>query len=376
MKERVLTTSNRTGINVGIDWDREYENVQKYINQGLSFAAIGKLYGVHRKTVQGVVSRRAPGGSFRSIKRDPLHMRLQVENYDWPEKVGWREHFDAFQKALDLCERSDPFVEHFTIRVDTDKPIGIVSASDLHLGGGFTDHQAIRDTFEYILRTDGLYVALTGDTIEGFIAGVKPAETIEQQISPVKQQLWAAESLVEELVEADKLLWLGWGDHDAKWFEQTIGINIVREMFKHDVPYLMGRAIIRLAVGSEEYFILANHAERGRSRNTATAAGRQAYESFFPADVVISGHTHKPEFRRFDHYAELRAAGLNLGGKSWIVQNGTFKTGPDPYTIRTWNRGVLGVPTMVFQPGCHDVDVFDTPKKAMQFIKGGEVDGE
>lgn len=375
MPERVSTTSNRAGHNLGINWDREYTNVKKYREQGLSYAAIGKLYGVHKKTIQGVVSRRTRGGSFKAIRPDPLHKRLNFENYEWPEQVGWREHFDAFQKALDLCEREDPFVEHFTISIDADRPIAIVSASDLHLGGGFTDHAAIRRTFEYILDTDGLYVALTGDTIEGFIPGVKPAETIEQQISTVKQQLWAAESLVQELVESNKLLWLGWGDHDAKWFEQTIGINIVREMFKHDVPYLMGRAVVRLAIGSQEYFVLANHAERGRSRNTATAAGRQAYESFFPADIVISGHTHKPEFRRFEHYTELREAGLNLGGKSWIVQNGTFKTGPDPYTIRTWNRGVLGVPTMVFQPDCHDVDVFDTPEKAMQFIRGGEVNG-
>ena len=356
-------------VKKGINWNGEIENVKRYKREGLSWRAIGRLYGVDHKTIQGVVSSRDVSGTYKTTRALPIEFR----DYTWPEQVGWRETFDSWGKVLDLCERQDPFVEHFEIKFNTDKPVALVSASDLHLGGGFTDHEAIRATFEYILNTDGLYVALTGDTIEGFIPGVKPAETIEQQIAPVKQQLWAAESLVRELIANDKLWWLGWGEHDAKWFEQTIGINIVREMFKHEVPYLMGRAVIKLGIGSQEYFVLANHAERGRSGNSATAAGRKAYESFFPADVVISGHTHKPEFRRFEHYQELRAAGLNLGGKSWIVQNGTFKTGPDPYTIRTWNRGVLGVPTMVFQPDIHDVDVFDTPEKAMQFIRGGEL---
>ena len=155
----------------GIDWDREIDNVRQYREQGLSWRAIGKIYGVSHKTVQGVVSRRDILGTFRTTRAAPIEFR----DYTWPEQVGWRETFDSWGKVLDLCERQDPFVEHFEIKFSTDKPIALVSASDLHLGGGFTDHEAIKATFEYILNTDGLYVALTGDTIEGFIPGVKPA---------------------------------------------------------------------------------------------------------------------------------------------------------------------------------------------------------
>jgi hypothetical protein len=352
----------------GINWDNVLPEVLGDIDAGLSLTTIAKKLGVHRKTLSAAIARRMDGPVKKAKKYE-----ARFPEYKWPEHVDWREYFGSWEEILDQHKRADPFVEHFTIDfTKVDRPIAVVSASDLHLGGGFTDHAAIKTTIEYILDTDDLYLALTGDTIEGFIPGVKPAETVEQQVSSVKSQLSAMESMVDELCAAEKLLWLGWGDHDAKWFEQTIGLNVVKQMHHNKVPYLQGRAVIRLLVGGEEYFVLANHAERSKSKWSASHAGRVAYESFFPADVVISGHTHKPEFRRFEHYQELRSAGLNLGGKSWIVQNGTFKTGPDPYTIRTWNRGVLGVPTIVFQPNEHDVDVFDTPEKAMQFIRGGE----
>ena len=82
------------------------------------------------------------------------------------------------------------------------------------------------------------------------------------------------------------------------------------------------------------------------------------------------GHTHKPAFMMDWHYEMLREAGLNIGGKHWLVQNGTYKTGPDVYSIRGWSKGVIGVPTLVFSPDQHDVDCFETPLKAVNYMKG------
>jgi hypothetical protein len=95
---------------------------------------------------------------------------------------------------------------------------------------------------------------------------------------------------------------------------------------------------------------------------------RRAYERFFPADVVIAGHKHKPAFQMFTHYDGLREMGIPIGGRGYLVANGTFKTGPDPYTIRSWERGVLGVPTLVFSPDGHDVTCFDSPAKAAKWL--------
>jgi hypothetical protein len=292
---------------------------------------------------------------------------------DWevPENVDWREWFAGWDQILELHKRSDPYQQFLTIDYSqATKPIAMASASDLHLGGGFTDHPAIRDTMELVLATDNLFIGLAGDTIEGFIPGVKPAETVEQQVAPVKAQLKALEALTDELLDHDKLWYMSWGDHDAKWFEQTVGVNLVKMMVQHKVPYFVGRATIRLLVGEQEYWLLVNHSERFNSQWNPIHPQRRAYERFFPADVCIAGHKHKPAFSRFVHYEELRRAGFNLGGPSFLVANGTFKTGPDPYTIRGWDRGVIGVPTLAFAPDEHDITIFDSPVKATRWLKG------
>lgn len=294
---------------------------------------------------------------------------------DWeiPQDVDWREWFDSFETVLDLHKRIDPSQEILTVDLaHHDAPVCLVMASDLHLGGGFTDHREIRKTMELILETPGMYVALIGDVMEGFIPGEKSAETVEQMAAGLKAQLAAMRSLVDELCKREKILCLTWGDHDAKWFEKLVGLNIVKASFHDRVPYFQGRGLIRLKVGSEEYFVQVNHAFRGNSQYNPNHAQRKANIKFFPADVTASGHTHKPAFQMMHHYEQLREVGVNIGGKSWLVQCGTWKTGPDPYTIRAWNRGIIGCPTAVFQPDMHDVDMFEDPAKAIAFRRGFE----
>ena len=345
-----------------INWGVEYDRIAGLRDTGASTREIAEYYGVSTRTIQRGLKEKGPGSDSA----------VQLPDYQWPERLDWREWFGEWEKILEMHKKQDPYAQQFTIDLgERDRPFALASASDLHLGGGFTSHSALREHMEYIIETPDLHLGITGDSIEGFLPGVKPAETIEQQPSNIKSQLWALESLVDELVEADTLRWMTWGDHDGIWFEKTIGVGLVKEMVKSKVPYFVGRGLIRLKINDQEYFLLVNHAERSRSQWSNTHGARKAYEAVFPADVVITGHTHKPEFRMFTHYQELRDAGINLGGKAWLVQNGTFKDGPDPYTIRSWTRGVIGVPTIVFAHDRHDVDVFQTPRKAMQYIEGG-----
>ncbi len=334
-------------------------------NPHLSSTETGRALGRSSKAIKHARNRHKAPFNARAIAPPPV----EFPDHLIPEKINWREYLDVWEKQLDLMKRADPTQETLTIDMRRHKqPIAIVAASDLHLGGGFTQHEAIRETIEFILATPNMFIGLTGDSIEGFIPGVKPSETVEQQPSSVKAQLLAAESLVDELTEANKLLWWSWGDHDAKWFEQTIGINVVKRALQAKVPYFVGRGLATLKLNDQEYYLLINHSERFRSQWNLTHPSRRAYEQFFPADVVMVGHTHKPAWQVFWHYEMLRAAGHNLGGKSVLVQTGTFKTGPDPYTIRSWTRGVLGVPTMIFSPNDHDVDIFENPQKAATYL--------
>lgn len=335
------------------------------------------------ESVRKAVSRHAEEGpdTGQGVSPGPLThyremLRERFPDIKLPEDVHWREWLDSFSTIQDLHKRTDPTQEFLTIDFSgVDRPIAIASASDLHMGGGYTSHRAIVETIDFILKTDDLYLGITGDAIEGFIPGEKSAETVEQQAGSLKAQLAALQSLVHELSSAGKLLWLSWGDHDAKWFEKLVGVNFVKQQVHDKAPYFQGRGLITLELGEQTYYICVNHAERFNSQWNRNHPQRRQYERFFPADINISGHKHKPAFQMNFHYEMLREAGLNLGGKHWLIANGTYKTGPDPYTIRGWTKGIIGVPTIVFHADEHDTDVFEDPEKADHFIQGMKKSG-
>lgn len=291
---------------------------------------------------------------------------------DWklPESPSWREWLDAFDAMLELHKRADNIVSKLTIDIPTKSPIAVASASDLHMGGGFTNHKAIRKTLDFILETPNLYVGIAGDSIEGFIPGVKGAASSDQMAGSIGAQLHAMDSLVDELTAAGKLLYWTWGDHDAKWFEDRVGLNVVKRLLDRKVPYFAGRGLVRLKVGLQDYLLHVNHGEKWQSQLNETYPQRKMYDYVIPADVTISGHLHKPAYHVAHRYDSLRELGYNVGGKTIFVQNGTFKTGPDPYSTRWWTKGIMGVPTLVFGAMERDLDVFDSPYKAVQYMRG------
>lgn len=340
----------------------------------LTWEEIGDQFGVSREQVRKAV--------YRHTRRKDEQVKADLDTVegiarphfpDWekPERVPWRDWFASWGRTNELHKAIDPSQELLTVDLSTtDKPVAVAFAADLHMGGGYTDHDAIRQTVDYILETEGLYLCLVGDGIEGFIPGMKPAETSEQMPASLKAQLSAYRSLVEELADARKLLFMTWGDHDAKWFENAIGVNSVKREMHDRVPYFNGRGLVKLKLGEQTYWVQANHSERFNSQWNLNHPQRRQYERFFPANVNVSGHKHKPAFQCFHHYSALQHADEGLGGKTWLIATGTFKTGPDPYTIRSWSRGIMGVPTCVFHPDTHDVDCFEGPEKAMAFVRG------
>jgi len=340
--------------------------------KGLSWAEISAALST---SIESARTRyRTVLGRHRSSKLappDPNHVTPDFPEWNKPERPNWREWLDLFERVNQMYVRSNAIVEYLTIDLSKlTTPMVLASASDLHMGSGFTNHRELRRTLEYILETPGLYVGVCGDSIEGFIPGTHGAATSEQMAGSVSAQLFAMESLVDEFTANGKLLYWTWGDHDAKWFEDRVGSNVVAMLLDRKVPYFSGRGLIKLLVGGQTYYLHINHAERYKSLLNATHPQRRMYELVFPADVSISGHLHKPAYHVEHFYDMAREFGLDFGGKAIFVQNGTFKTGPDAYTIRSWTRGIVGVPSLVFRPDYHEKDVFDSPWKAVQYVGG------
>lgn len=340
--------------------EQELQSISRRREEGESWVDIGETYGLTGNAVNCAWRRRPK-------KKSPVP---EFEDWQEVEDVDWREILDLASADQDLCKRIDPRQEHLTISLDTDQPVALAFSADLHTGGGFSNHRAIKETLELILDTPNMYMSANGDMIEGFIPGEKSAETVEQMSLNMRQQFAANRSMVAEFVERRKLLYFMWSDHPDRWFEKLVGVNIMKLLTDRVVPYFNQAATVNLKVGDESYLLYVNHALKGHSMYNPTHSQGRAYREQVPADVIVSGHTHKPAIQWEYRYERLRELGYNLGGKVTYVQCGTFKTGPDPYTCRFWSRGIIGVPTLVFWPGEHRTHAFDNPEDAAIYLRG------
>jgi hypothetical protein len=293
------------------------------------------------------------------------------EDYDWPQDVGWREWCELADQINQAEKKTDPINEKLTVNLsDVDRPIAIAFAGDIHLGGGFTDHVGLIETMDYIFATPNLYVSLCGDIFEGFLPSFRSAQAREQMPLSVKSQINAYKSLLNELNGAGKLIAVSYGDHDACWFEMNIGFSPAKHAIHDVVPYFDGRAIITVKLGDQEYYIVQNHRERFNSQWNRVQPSRRQYDQVFPGDVCVTGHRHSPSGQWDYLYPEAREAGLNIGGQVWFLVTGTWKSGPDTYSIRSWRRGIQGVPTAVLQPDRHEVFCAPSPSQAMAYVRG------
>jgi hypothetical protein len=343
--------------------DEEVEQVVAWRGEGLTYREIGERFDTTPKAIERLWYNR--GASV--IAQQPVF----VEGYQWPEKVDWREWCDLWSHINEAEKRSDPINEGVTINLKKlDRPIAIAFAGDLHMGGGFTSHDAIKSTVEFILDTPDLYVSFCGDLFEGFLPKFRSAEAREQMPGSVKSQIQAYRSLLFELNRAGKLIAVSYGDHDAIWFETTIGFNPAKHAIHDRVPYFPGRGIIRLKLGKQEYFIVQNHRERNSSQWNKVHPSRRQFDKFFPGDVMVTGHTHSPSYQMDYQLQQAREAGLGVGGRVWYVVCGTYKDGPDIYSIRGWQRGVIGVPTVIFQPDRHETLCLPSPACAVKYMRG------
>lgn len=340
------------------------QELHEYKRQGLSHREIADLYGVTRNTIKKAWRR------YRDADTLPPRPEF-IENYRWPEDVGWREWCDHAERANQLEKRSDPVNQSLTINLrKTDRPVAICFAGDIHLGGGYTDHNLVRDSMEYLLETDDVYVSLCGDIFEGFLPSFRSAHAPAQMALSVKSQVNAYKSLLLELVAADKLIACSYGDHDAHWMESMLGYNPAKGAIHDSVPYFPGRGVIKLELGAETYYIVQNHREKNSSQWNRVHPSRRQYDKWFPGDVMVTAHTHSPAYMMDVQHPEARAAGLGMGGVVWYITTGTFKTGPDTYTIRGWRRGIFGTPTVLFWPDTHTTLCLPTPELAMAVVRG------
>ena len=100
-----------------------------------------------------------------------------------------------------------------------------------------------------------------------------------------------------------------------------------------------------------------------------TFGAKKLYASKFPADIICSGHFHQPAVSIDRHYEDARKLGFDFGGKRIMVSLGTYLTN-DSHSKRYWSAGCIGAPTVLFWPGEHRTEIFDSAESALIYREG------
>lgn len=122
------------------------------------------------------------------------------------------------------------------------------------------------------------------------------------------------------------------------------------------MPYYDGQVYLNFVVGDQTYRVAAAHEFKGHSQWNPSHPQAKALRFEYPnADVVVMGDKHFPSIQQFPAYLREYRAGNRPSPMVTLLQAGTAKTGPDPYTIRNWAAGYLGWPILVFDADQHRV---------------------
>lgn len=269
------------------------------------------------------------------------------------------EFFEQAPKLIQMAQKRDPIVTHDTFTIDTDRPIGIIFVSCMHLGSRYTTYPEFRRVYEEALETENLYWGSLGDDIEGFLSTFPDVKAIQDQLIDPKNQVACLEALLTPMAETGRLLFGAGSQHGGKWQNRRTGRSDIKDLYVDlHVPYFDGVGYIKFIIGKQTYFIAVAHELPGTSQWNPNQSHAKASKFRFPnAGVVVAGDKHSPAFQWMSAYPDEYEMGNRASPNVLLIQAGTMKTGPDPYTIHSFPKGQLGWPIVVLSPLEHRIEV-------------------
>jgi len=305
--------------------------------------------------------RRSAQGCRNRWKRE----RLQPRKEQTPEavpieltdpSVDWDEWITHLIKRQEMVEEADPIFTYGRTRIDTDKPIIYQAVGDIHMGSRYVEYKEFRATVHRMLDTPRVYWGMHGEDVEGFNTSFKDASGVLNQLVQPKIQRALDQRLLTMLHEKGRLLY-GCAGTPGHGVIKIIGQDLVQDLYQGlHVWYFVGKAIFVLEVGEQQYVFMVGHRLPGTSIYNPNHAQIRALLYDCPvADFIVSGHTHAYGYQEYMHHELAYRAGVMPTNRTHLVNVGTAKTGPDPYTMSNWRQGVMEYPMFSLHPTRHEI---------------------
>src|SRR5690606_23364969 len=316
----------------------------------MSWAALAERYGTTRESVRNAVRR------WRQEKGEvPEFPDLRL-----PPGDSWgTDLLDALIEYQQRLDELDTGQDEATVAVNTDRPFGIVFTGDWHMGSRSTDHRLMREDFELIRQTDGLYACPMGDYGDFFLRDGTPRAQ-DAQLPDAEVQAELAQRPLARYFEG-KLVAVILGNHDW-WLRRAAGNNLcMRVAQQQAVPFLRHGGSVTLRTPGAEYRLAVRHDFPGRSRINTTNNQRRLFEAVGGADVVVLAHLH---------FADLQQQSRGRHERTIWLRSGTYKTLYDDHAARYgFPSGDPSMPMVVFWPDRKHMVPFASFRDGIDYLR-------
>jgi hypothetical protein len=330
---------------------------------GLRYAQITNM----RKQLQCGPMMLAPGSRVVAEYREPdgpLVATVLAPNITEDEST---EEFLARYRKRAAKSVAVARVQHYaTVKIASDKPVGIVVQGDQHIDGTGTDLDFLEHTAKYVGRTDGLYTIDIGDLLQNNIVHR------DKDVRAVADQLRFGDIYIEWF----RGKWLGSisGNH-TDWTKSVAGFDHVAAFAKrhrfHFVPdeLLWKVQIVNPHNADEvtaEWLIATRHQFRRHSNmNPEHACYRWMEERVTKwgvvPDVLAIAHNHTAcvGVRNFDNR------------DVWAVRPGSAQVESAYARAKGFQDFRPTMPTIVLPPTRDErIVCFSDPDQAVRFMRG------
>ena len=280
-----------------------------------------------------------------------LDMNLKDRDYT----NVWSSILD-FQGVLD--EKSIEQKE-VSIRIKSDKWVGVAFVGDLHIGNMATDYKTMLEHRDLIAKTKDLYVILNGDYCDNYIPTSHVAGMFEALFPPAVQK-----NLAKDYIETikSKVLALVAGCHDI-WGMKAADFDLTEYLAKHgEAAYLGSGGTVFLTVGNATYKIALRHKYRFNSLDNPTSTVKKMFEKCGGFDVGVVSHNHVACME------EATKEGMDGSKKRLFIRAGTYKT-HDRYGKQLgFTEGDVSVPVVLFNPKERDIRGFQSIDEGIEYL--------
>lgn len=301
------------------------ELYEEHVSTGMSYAEIARRRGLNPNTVRRAVSE---------FLRSEIAAANSGADVTAEELAALAEINQLFMEAV------DPTPTHGEISIDSEF-VAILFAGCFHLGGRWTFHAEMRKWIDRVMAHEFTRVGLFGDEIDNFIGGARTGAwaSYEQALNPILQR-FAWERWLDRI--SGKVLWATTSQHGTKW-DRMRGFSPISDSYRRRGIPVYTSGYINLRVGEVTYRVAIAHEFPGRSMyNPVHALFRALWQRYPNADIIAQADRHINSYACVPYGIEEYIAGNRNSAYAHLIQIGTLKGGPEPYTMSGWGHGYVG----------------------------------